>query len=113
MRHLFLGLALLAASPACAETFIDSAGRRVELPAQVVKVLAAGPPASVIVYTLAPEKFLGWTRAPDGEALSYLPLRFRVFPVQGRITGGNPADPASIKALGANVIVDFGTVNAS
>src|SRR5262249_39417822 len=86
---------------------------KVELPAEVIKVLAAGPPASVIVYTLTPEKFLGWTRAPDSEALAYLPARFRSFPVQLRITGRDPADPAAIKAAGANVIVDFGTVNAS
>jgi iron complex transport system substrate-binding protein len=106
-------VALLAAGAARAETFTDSAGRTVELPAQVIKVLAAGPPASVMLYTLVPEKLMGWTRAPDAEALAYLPARFRGLKAQMRLTGHTPADPAAVKALGANLIVDFGTVNPS
>lgn len=107
---LFLPLQGLAQAPA----FVDSAQRRVELPTgPVAKVLAAGPPAAVIVYSLAPRKFMGWVRPLDGEALAYLPARFRDLPVQGRITGRNPADAAAVKALGPDVIVDFGTVSAA
>ncbi len=110
---LALALALALAPPAGAEPWTDSAGRTVELPAQVGKVLAAGPPASVVVYTLAPDKFLGWTRGLDEEALSYLPSRYRTLPVQVRITGRDPAPPGTIRALGADIIVDYGTVNAT
>ena len=33
----------------------NSAGRRVDLPDRVERVFAAGPPASVLVYVLAPQ----------------------------------------------------------
>ncbi|MFN5190886.1 MAG: hypothetical protein ACK5DL_07125, partial [Burkholderiales bacterium] len=50
-----------------AQTFVDDAGRRIELPRKIERVYAAGPPASVLVMAIAPEKLIGWTRAmkPD------------------------------------------------
>ena len=64
----FVVLALFANLPACAQeaprTVVDSAGRRVEIPQRLSRVLAAGPPASVLLYTLAPEKMIGWVRTP-------------------------------------------------
>jgi iron complex transport system substrate-binding protein len=91
-------------------TFVDSTGRSVALPQHVGKVLAAGPPAAVVLYTLAPEKLMGWVRAPDAESLAYLAPRWRDLPTQGRVTGRNGLEPAAIKALGADLIVDFGDV---
>ena len=42
----------------------DATGRTVAVPATVERVLAAGPPASVILLALVPQKLIGWTRAP-------------------------------------------------
>ena len=47
---------LLAA--ASAREVIDSAGRKVQVPDRVERVVAAGPPASVLVVMLAPEKLV-------------------------------------------------------
>ena len=102
---------LFLAHPLSAETFTDSAGRTVTVPTTVNKVLAAGPPASVVLYTLAPDKLLGWVRRPDDDAKAYLAKPYRELPAQLRLTGREPADPAAIKALGAGLIVDFGTVD--
>ena len=116
MRALSAALLLVALSSvggAHAETFVDSADRKVELPASIGKVLPAGPPAAVILYTLAPDKLMGWVRPPDAEAQAYLAPPYRNLPMQVRLTGRNPADPASLKSLGADLIVDFGTVNAN
>ncbi len=55
--------AVAAAGPAAAGTFVDSAGRRVEVPDKVSRVYTAGGPASVLLYVLAPDRLLGWTRA--------------------------------------------------
>ena len=107
---LLLPLAVRAQAP----TYVDSAQRSVPLPSTAVgKVLAAGPPAAVILFSLAPGKFMGWVRPLDAEALAYLPERYRSLPVQGRITGRTPADMAAVKALAPDIIVDFGTVNAA
>jgi len=51
---------------------MDSAGRQVEVPARIERVIAAGPPASVLMTMLAPEKLIGWNRKPPPEELSYL-----------------------------------------
>ncbi len=107
-------LAFSSTGFAQAPVFVDSAQRAVELPAgPVTKVLAAGPPATVILYSLAPDKFMGWVRPLGDEALAYLPPRYRALPVQGRLTGRTPAEASEIKALKPDVIVDFGTVNAN
>ena len=57
--------ALLLASLALAaekRQVTDAAGRRVEVPVRIERVDAAGVPASILLYTLAPEKMVGWTR---------------------------------------------------
>jgi iron complex transport system substrate-binding protein len=58
-----LMLSLSRCLPFCAQEasrpITDSAGRRVEIPRQISRVLAAGPPASILIYTLTPEKRIG------------------------------------------------------
>ncbi len=57
-----LGALLFSSKVFSAETrvVVDSAGRRVEVPAKIERIFAAGAPARVFIYTLAPEKLLGW-----------------------------------------------------
>src|ERR1700681_2954827 len=49
-----LGAALLAPERAQAAAVTDSAGRPIPVPARVERVFPAGPPAAVMLYTLAP-----------------------------------------------------------
>ena len=59
---------------------------------------------------LAPEKLVGWNRAPDAAELSYLPAPVRDLPVIGRLTGrGNTANLETIIAAKPDLILDFGT----
>src|SRR5262245_49030755 len=41
----------------------DAAGRKVALPAKVERIYAAGPPAGVLIFAVAPDKLIGWTSA--------------------------------------------------
>ena len=64
---LLLTVVMLAAGlrPAAAGRQItDSAGRSVNVPDRIERVMAAGPPASVLLYVLCPEKLVGWVRKP-------------------------------------------------
>ena len=70
-----------------AKPFTDSGGRRVNVPDEVHRVFPAGPPASVTLFTLAPEKMLGWLRAPSPEARPFLPTRYGELPEMA----GSPA----------------------
>ena len=49
-----VGVFALAAGVPAQSTFVDDAGRAVVLPARPSRVFAAGAPADVLVYTLAP-----------------------------------------------------------
>ena len=115
MRILTLLLALLIApipaAPAAARTVTDSAGRTVEVPDEVRKVFAAGPPASVLVYVLKPEALTGWPRALRPEERDYIAEPYRDLPETGRITGrGGEANLERVLDIAPDLILDFGSV---
>jgi iron complex transport system substrate-binding protein len=60
-RTLIAGLsaALLAPRRAFAQTVKDAAARSVPAPAKVLRVFPAGPPAAILLYTLAPQMLIG------------------------------------------------------
>lgn len=104
---------LLLVTPVCwGETpFTDSAGRRVLVPDEVKRVYAAGHPAAILLYSLAPEKLLGWTRRLPDPAAALLPARFRGLPVLGRLTGrGGTANVEVVLSTAPDLILDYGSV---
>lgn len=108
--------ALLALIPFGVEAkpFTDAAGRTVELPDHIGKVLAAGPPASVLIYAIAPEKLAGWVREPKADEKPYLIEAVRGLPTYGRLTGkGGTANIEAVLAAKPDVIIDVGTVDAT
>jgi iron complex transport system substrate-binding protein len=97
-----------------AKPFTDSAGRRVDLPDQVRRVFPAGPPASVSLYTVAPEKMLGWTQALGAEAGPFVPQRFAALPELGRLTGrGNTVNLENVVKLAPDLVLDVGNTTAT
>ena len=115
-REFLLGATALALAPTrlCAQatrTVTDDAGRRAEVPAKVTRVYAAGPPASILVYALAPEKLLGWTSAFRPEERPFVPAKYADLPTLGRLTGrGNTANVEVVLAARPDLIVDYGSV---
>jgi iron complex transport system substrate-binding protein len=107
------GLAALLCRPAFAqsEQITDDAGRSVPIPAAVTRVLPAGPPASILLYTAAPELLLGWSRALRPEERTFLLPEIASRPEVGRLTGrGNTANLEVIIKLKPDLIVDVGSV---
>lgn len=112
-RSLLAGLsaALLAPGSARAATVTDAAGRAVPIPVQVTRVFPAGPPAAILLYTLAPDLLLGWPRANRGPELEFLLPDIGRRPEVGRLTGrGNTANLEVVLALKPELIVDSGSV---
>lgn len=111
-RALLTGLAALAACPRLAQaaTVRDGAGRDVAVPATVMRVFPAGPPAAIQLYTLAPDLLLGWPRANRPEEREFLLPGIGDRPEIGRITGrGNSANLESVLQLKPDLIVDSGS----
>lgn len=112
MRFL-CAVALLVAllGSARAGEFVDSAGRRVLLPAKIERVFAAGPPAAVVLAVLAPEKLVGWPTPLYPGAGDFLGSRLRALPELGRLTGrGDTANLEVVIAAKPDLVVDFGTI---
>ncbi|MCB1519920.1 MAG: iron ABC transporter substrate-binding protein [Hyphomicrobiaceae bacterium] len=104
-------LAGLFAMPAYARTVTDSAGRTIEIPDTVERVFAAGPPASILLYMLAPEKMTGWPNAPKPEERPYIASPYRDLPALGRLTGrGGTANLEIVVKTKPDLILDFGSV---
>jgi iron complex transport system substrate-binding protein len=92
-------------------TVIDSAQRRVEIPQRISRVLAAGPPASILLYTLAPEKMIGWVRTPSPAEKAFLQESVRDLPEYGRLTGrGGTANLEVVIKFRPDLIIDVGSV---
>jgi iron complex transport system substrate-binding protein len=103
-----LMLATLIGVSAKAGDYTDSAGRRVVLPDHVANVLTAGPSADVLVCVLAPDKLMGWSRAPQPP---YLPKGAARLPVTGLMLGPNAPDAAGIVSrLHPDLVIAAGMV---
>jgi iron complex transport system substrate-binding protein len=110
----FALLLCLAALCARAEdrTFVDGAGRPIRVPRHIERVFAAGSPAATTLYTLVPERLLGWTAPLSDAEKSFLPDGYAALPVLGRLTGrANTANVETVLAARPDIILDLGDVD--
>lgn len=76
------------------------------------RIYAAGPPAEVLLYALAPERMLGWTAKKRPEALALLGAASRSWPLLGGINGrGSTVSFERLLAEKTDLIVDAGTAD--
>ena len=113
-RSVCLALALLAAGidAAAARSLTDAAGRTVTVPGAITRVFAAGPPASTLLYVVAPQTMTGWVRLPRAVEKPWLIPKVRELPELGRLTGRG--DTLNLERLLANrpdVVIDYGSVS--
>lgn len=107
--------AALAAGPVRAQagsrTVTDAAGRKVDLPVKIERVFAAGTPAAITLYTLAPDKLAGWPDPIQEAARAYLPPKYAALPVTGRLTGrANTANVELVLKAKPDLVLDIGTI---
>lgn len=112
MRAALTVFILVLASAAHARTVTDSAGRTVSVPDRIGKVFAAGPPASILLYMLAPEKMTGWPDPPTREEQPFIAEPYRNLPALGRLTGrGGTANLETVLKTKPDLILDFGSIH--
>ena len=80
------GAATLLPYMAHAATVTDATGRDLSVPNKVTRVFPAGPPAAILLYTLAPDLLLGWPRANRPEECAYMLPEICTRPEVGRLT---------------------------
>ncbi|HKL54597.1 MAG TPA: iron ABC transporter substrate-binding protein [Roseovarius sp.] len=111
LAALLLAALAMPAPHAAAREITDSAARTVTLPERVDTVFAAGPPAAILLYVLAPDKMTGWPRALHEGERPYIAPPYRDLPETGRLTGrGGGANLERVLAINPDLILDFGSV---
>lgn len=76
------------------------------------RLYAAGPPAEVLLYALAPERMVGWTMRKSAEALTFLSAESRHWPILGGINGrGSTVSFETLIQKNVDLIVDSGVRN--
>mgnify|MGYP001187691588 CR=1 FL=1 len=87
---------------------------RLPPPARVRRVFAAGPPAAVLVYALAPDQLLGWPQELAADARAHLAPEYRALPFLGRLAGRGSTLPLErLVALKPDLVIDAGTVDGT
>src|SRR5260370_649451 len=95
-------------------TIVDSATRKISLPDRVNRVFVAGPPASVLMYVLAPDMMVGWIRLPTPAEKEFLTAPARDLPETGRLTGrGDTVSLERLIAAKPDLVLDFGSVTGT
>ncbi len=88
----------------------DAAGRAAVLPARIELVFPAGPPAAILLLTLAPDLLAGWPARPPGPAeAAFLTPGAAAPPEIGQLTGrDNTANLEAVVALRPGLVLDYG-----
>lgn len=108
------GLVFAGAVRAGTTRVVDGAGRPVAVRGPVRVIVPAGGPASILLYTLAPDLLAGWPRANRAEELPFLLPGIGARPELGRLTGrGGTANLETVLALQPDLIVDSGSTRGS
>lgn len=114
IRFLWLLLLLACGTAASQTVVVDATGREIRPPGKVERVYAAGPPASMLVFAIAPDKLLGWTRGLRANEAPFFPEKYAGLPELGRLTGrGNTANIEVVLRAKTDLIVDAGSTSPS
>lgn len=91
--------------------FTDSAGRTVDVPANITRVAPSGGVAQMILLTLAPEILVGLSAAPDAAQLPYFPQGVENLPTFGQFYGSKAnINMEALIAAQPQLIIDIGDV---
>ncbi len=94
------------------KTIIDMAGRTVEVPLKIDQVYSTGQPGVVALYTLCPDKLLGWCIEPSDAEAEFINAKYLNLPVLGLSQGTNSnANTEEIVARNPDIIILMTDIN--
>jgi len=95
-------------------SFADSAGRQVEVPAEITKIAPSGPLAQIVLFALAPDMLVGLSGKWDFTAEQYLETKYYDLPVLGQFYGKQSTlNLEELAMVDPQVIIDVGEAKAS
>ncbi len=106
---LFALVSAPAQSAGATKGFTDSAGRIVEIPVQLERIAPSGVLAQIVLYSLVPDRILGWSARPTELMKPYLPARHWNLPTFGQFYGKNVSlNLEALIAANPQIIIDIG-----
>lgn len=95
-------------------SIIDMAGRTVDVPLKIDRVYSTGQPGVVALYTLCPEKLLGWCIEPSETEAEFINAKYLNLPVLGLSQGTNSnANTEEIVARDPDIIILMTDINSA
>lgn len=90
--------------------FTDSSGRVVELPASIERVAPSGPLAQMVLFALAPEKFVCLASEWSPETEQFIDTAYYNLPAIGQLYGSSAGELnlESLAAADPQIIIDIG-----
>lgn len=114
-RLRFMVIAALVAvvfAPVTAQTtrtVTDSVGREVEIPINLDAIAPSGSLAQIVLFSVLPERIIGWANTPTPEMRDYLARRYWSLPTFGQFYGRNVSlNMEALIAADPDVIIDIG-----
>lgn len=104
-----------ATEPTDPETFVftDSAGREVELPVNIERIVPSGPLGQQILLSIAGDMLVALTNdVSDGQAF-YLGEHYKELPVVGQFFGSQDMNMEELARLAPQVVIDIGEPKGS
>lgn len=98
----------LSAEPEGTRTLTDMAGREVEVPAVIEKAFSTDPTAAIFLYTLVPDRMLGWNYELNDLEKSIILDEYETLPNFGM---GDAINYEAVLAAGPDIAFMVGTIN--
>ena len=90
-------------------TFVDSAGREVEIPANIERIIPSGQLAQSFMWPLAADKLVSLNVAMTEDQLAYVGQQYADLPITGNLyQTGSELNIEEVASLNAQIIIDFG-----
>ena len=96
------------AQPARKLTFTDDAGRDVEIPEEITRIVPSGPLAQIVLFALCPEMLVGLANKWTPEAEGIIPTEYQELPYLGQLYGSADLNVESLAAAAPQMIIDIG-----
>ncbi len=88
--------------------FTDSVGRKIEVPAEITRIVPSGATAQMVLFALAPDLFVGVSSDWSKEAEQYINTKYYQLPVLGQFYGSGDLNLEQIAKADPQVIIDIG-----
>jgi iron complex transport system substrate-binding protein len=88
--------------------FTDSAGRAVEIPAQITRIAPSGSLAQLFLIAIAPDLLVSVAADYSNDASRYVPEVLAGLPVTGQLYGSADLNAEAVAAIGPEIIIDVG-----